>query len=318
MAACPYNLDVVEGLRYFLGIVNSLQGLADIIGNLFVFYIVLKNKRLRTRSNACLMSLAITDFAVGLILEPMHVMQFFSDSYRNNCGFNTVRRFLATLFMGASIGSIAVVSYDRYMHLSKTVNYRQHMSKRKIAFLLILSWLVPLIVPGFRFTSEAAYKIMIIIYIVSMLAIMITCYVVIIRIVKKRENVLKSANNFDKSKAMEIKSHIRAAKAIALIIAIFLLSYAPLAFYHAITAISSFSSSSSIISASARETGYAVLMTIGMANSAVNPVIYYLRIPEFKKSFKRYLKFLFPMLRETVSNDSRSDIKDIATTATQL
>ena len=99
MAACPYNLDVSTNLRYALGFFNAIQGLAAFIGNAIVFVIIIKNKRLHTRSNACLLSLAASDLLVGAIVEPMHVIQFFSEDYRADCTFNKIRRYLSTVCM---------------------------------------------------------------------------------------------------------------------------------------------------------------------------------------------------------------------------
>lgn len=97
MATCQYNLAVSTNLRYTLGIVNAIQGLAAFLGNALVFFIVIKNKRLHTRSNACLLSLAASDLLVGAIVEPMHVIQFFSEDYRADCVFNKIRRYLSTV-----------------------------------------------------------------------------------------------------------------------------------------------------------------------------------------------------------------------------
>eukprot|EP00112_Aurelia_sp_Birch-Aquarium-sp1_P011946 Seg2508.3 transcript_id=Seg2508.3/GoldUCD/mRNA.D3Y31 product=Melanopsin protein_id=Seg2508.3/GoldUCD/D3Y31 len=307
MASCIHNLEVPTIVTYTLATVNIIQGLASTIGNFIVFFIIVKSKRLHTRSNVCLMSLATTDLLVGLVLEPLHIMQLFSAEYRSNCQFNTIRRFLATLFMGASIGSIAVVSYDRYKHLSETFNYRQCMKKKKIALLLMLSWLVPLAMPFSRYINEVVYKVVIIVYISMIIAIMITCYIFIIRIVKNREHSLRVAMTHSNSRAGEMKNHIRAAKAIVLVIVFLLITFAPLAIYFAVVAISSLLKKSIFMSATSREIGYACCMTVAMANSAVNPVIYYLRIPEFRASLKRYARSLCPGFRGVARNESRSD-----------
>ena len=315
MASCIHNLEVPTIVAYILATVNIVQGLASSLGNFIVFLIIMKSKRLHTRSNVCLMSLATTDLLVGLILEPLHIMQLFSAEYRTNCRFNTIRRFLATLFMGASIGSIAVVSYDRYKHLSKSLNYRQCMPKKKIALLLLLSWLVPLAMPFSRYINEVVYKVVIIVYISTIIAIMMSCYVFIIRIVKNREDSLRVARTHSNSRTREMKNHIRAAKAIVLVIVFLLVTFAPLAIYFAVVAISSLLKKSIFMSATSREIGYACCMTVAMANSAVNPVIYYLRIPEFRANFKRYARSLCPGFRGVARNESTSEERETASSS---
>ena len=310
MAACIYNLDVAAWLAFLLGTVNSVQALIATVGNLAVFVIFMKNPRLRTRSNYCLMSLAATDLLVGIVLEPLHVVQFFSSEHRNNCGLNTVRRFLSTLLMGASIGSIAVISYDRYIHLSQTVNYIQYMPKKKVVLLLVLCWLGPLVIPAFRFASEVAYKVFVVLYIIGVLAIMVTCYVFIIKIVKNRGRLLSNSADSGKRNTADIKAHVRAAKAVILIISFFIATFAPLAVYHLVTAISGLVTTKQVMSDVEREVGYAVLMTLGMANSGANPIIYYLRIPEFRSTMKRYIGSFLPNFVTVETNETKSDTKD--------
>ena len=304
MASCIQNLDVPTTVAYILATVNIVQGLAALIGNFIVFFIIIKSKRLHTRSTICLMSLATTDLLVGLVLEPIYIMQLSSKEYSSNCRFNSVRRFLATLFMGASIGSIAVVSYDRYQHLSKTLNYKECMPKKRIACLLIIAWMVPLATSLTRFINEIFYRVVVIVYISTIITIMITCYIFVIRIVKNGEDSLRmvkraptgSQNRIDSQrKSREMGSHIKTAKAVIVIIAILFVTFAPILIYFVIGAFSSLLERSILMSVASREVGYACCMTVAMANSAVNPVIYCLRIPEFRASLKkRYARSLCP------------------------
>ena len=297
MANCIYNLDVSTSLRYFLGVVNILQGLASTLGNILVLLLVINNRRLWTRSSAFLLSLATSDFLVGAILGPMFVVQFFSHDHRENCSFNMVRRYLSTLLMGGAVGSIALVSYDRWTHLARTVRYKEFMSKKKVAILLAVAWIIPTLVPLVRLTSEAVYSAIIIVYVCLILALMTTCYVVIAKIVRSREVNLRSGVDTNK-RSRTTTNHIRVAKAVILVILCLLVTILPVCIYLGITALSGLSPGMINISDDTKEICYAVLMTIGLANSGINPVIYYFRIPEFRKSMKslaaRFLKWESP------------------------
>ena len=300
MIDCQYSsLNVPKTVAYILGVINILQGLMASFGNLLFFVVVLRNRRLHTRSNACLISLATTDMLVGIILEPIHIIQLFGVEYRYDCKLNSARRWLTTFMICSSVGAVTVVSYDRYMHLSKTMNYLLFMTKRKIVVLLIASWLVPLTITLLHFLEELLSRVLTIAYIFTSFAIMITCYVTIIRITKNREDALKksvlsmSASIIDMSIAKETKTHIRAAKAIGIIIALFFLTFAPWAIYIIVISVGEISHRKLYISYQAKEITYAVLATASMASSAINPIIYYLRIPKFKASFKRCARPFF-------------------------
>lgn len=303
MAKCIYNLDVSQSLRYSLAVINILQGLASTFGNILVFVLVIYNKRLRTRSNAFLLSLATSDFLVGAILGPMFVVQFFSHRHRENCGFNMIRRYLSTLLMGGAVGSIALVSYDRWTHLTKTIRYKEFMSKRKVAILITIVWIIPGAIPLARLTSEAAYSTIIIIYVCVIFALMTTCYFVIAKKVRSSELNLRQATETNLP-SRTTTNHIRVAKAVILVILCLLVTIMPVSIYHGVTALNGFSTGMINISDDTKEICYAVLMTIGLANSGINPIIYYFRIPEFRKSMKCFVAWF--LKRRNPNECSRS------------
>ena len=284
MVKCFYNLDVPESLRYALGVVNIIQGLASSLGNILIFVVVISNRRLWTRSNAYLLSLATNDLLVGVLLEPMLVAQFFSYKHRQNCTFNMVRRYLSTLLMGGAVGSIGLVSYDRWTHLTKTMRYKEFMPKKKVVILITVVWLISFFVPMARLTNEAVYSAIIIVYGSAILALMTTCYFVIVKIVRSQGIAFRQRKE---ENAKTTANHIRVAKAIVIVILCLLVTIVPISVYFGVTALNSAAPGLIKISDDTKEICYAVLMTIGLANSGINPVIYCFRIPEFRASMKR-------------------------------
>ena len=303
MAKCIYTLNVSQSLRYFLGIVNILQGLASVFGNILVLLLVIYNKRLRTRSNAFLLSLATSDFLVGAILGPMFVVQFFSHSHRENCGFTIIRRYLSNLLIGGAVGSIALVSYDRWMHLTKTIRYKEFMSKKKVAILITTTWIIPSAIPLARLTSEAVYSAIIIFCVCLIIALMTTCYFVIAKIVRSSELNLQQADEAIPPSSARV-NHVRVAKAIILVILCLLVTIMPISIFHGVTALNGLSPGLINISDDTKEICYAISMTIGLANSGINPVIYYFRMPEFRKSMKSFVAWF--LKRKNSNECSRS------------
>eukprot|EP00112_Aurelia_sp_Birch-Aquarium-sp1_P007682 Seg1839.3 transcript_id=Seg1839.3/GoldUCD/mRNA.D3Y31 product="hypothetical protein" protein_id=Seg1839.3/GoldUCD/D3Y31 len=313
MDSCVDSLEVPTTIAYILAAISIILALMASFGNLLFFVVILRNRQLHTRSNACLVSLATTDMLAGIILEPIHIIQLFDGDYRNDCKLNFARRLVMTFFICSSVGAVTVVSYDRYMHLSKTVNYLIFMTKRKMIMLLVTSWLVSLIISMSNFAEEFMSRVFIIVYISISFTIMITCYVTILRITKHREDALRSALTLSTtiihaSIAKEAKTHIRVAKAISIIIALFCLTFAPWAIFFIVISVSELSNSTFITSYHAKENAYAVLATAVLANSAINPIVYYLRIPKFKESFKRCARPFYALsLRDMGSSHNGSN-----------
>ena len=302
--SCVFNMEATQRLRLTMGIVHVIIALAASIGNLTIFTIVIKNNRLHTRSTISLMSLAVTDFLVGIIVEPMHISQLFSVRMRNDCEMNEIRRKMYSIILAASVNSLALISYDRYIHLTKHVNYRRYMTKKKIALLTAFTWAMALIVLLFRTINIMVDTIVAITHILLGQCVMITCYIVIF-ITARNQRRRVSPMLVHRSQREEIRRHSRAARAIIIIIAVTIVTYLPIALFYVYMVISPLLSKSPTVSSEARETGYLVTLTIAMSCSAINPLIYYLRIPEFKTSLRRILEVSVPKSAVRSSNETR-------------
>ena len=280
-------------LSYVFAVINIVVGFVALTGNLLVFILISKTNSLRNRSMCCIMSLAITDFLVGVILEPMHIMQFLFQNFSENCAFNLIRRGFSVILIGASISSIAFISYDRYIHLSKTKNYTQNMTLRKITLLLFMVWFIPIVMPLIRVlgNDETVYGTMILFYSPSNFIIMMVCYICIIKIVKAKEQKLLRHNEFGRRRTMRgTRYHVQAAKVVLIIIICFFVTTMPISIYMGVSGIQLIMSKEIVgFSGQTRETLYAFAMTSAMVGSALNPIIYYARNPGFKERLKEML-----------------------------
>ena len=300
---CKLSLkDLPSSAGIALGIINVVIGLMALFGNSLIFYIVHRHTTLRTRTICCLISLTTTDLLVGLALEPLFIMQLLSKTLAMDCHLNAVRRFLTAMLTGASMSTIALISYDRFVHLSKTINYDKHMTKRKVATLIALSWLLPISCTFIKYAgdNEVAYSGSIFGYSLIMAVIILVSYSKIMKIIniKKRSlrNPSSDAINVRAEARREgrmLQTQERAAKAIRLIFVCFALFIVPISMYHGIAIVSKISGGTRSSSDAEKKrrmiTFYAVAMTISMANSAINPIIYYCRIPEFRDTVRKVL-----------------------------
>ena len=301
---CKLNLkDLPASVGITLGIANIIIGLLAFSGNLFIFYIVIRNTSLRTRTVCCLISLTTTDFLVSLALEPLFIIQLLSSRLAINCELNATRRFLTAMLTGASMSTLAAISYDRFVHLSKTVNYEKHMTKTLMACLITLSWLLPFTSTFFKYIGEdeLVYSASIFVYSLIMVSIILVSYAKIMKIIDSKRKSLSALASDTINRHAELRREQRllrtqekAAKAIRLIFLCFGLFIIPITAYHGIAIVSKMSAGRSQHSESAEKRRwmiivYAVAMTISMGNSAINPVIYYFRIPEFKDTAKKVI-----------------------------
>ena len=199
-----------------------------------------------------------------------------------------IRRYLAVLLVGTSLSAIVFISYDRYILLSKTNNYRKYMGNRKITIIIVVCWIIPALIPFSRKASneERYYSTILVLLIIIYFIALTLCYVAIVKTVKSKLQALNNNIQAKRKESRIARTHIRAAKVVALIILCFGIAVGPMAFYQAMNMVNAFLSNGIPgFKGETKEVIFAIAMTIIMVNSVINPVIYYLRIPEFKEGF---------------------------------
>ena len=110
-----------------------------VLGNVLVVFIIAVRPRLRNQPNWFVLSLALADFAVGLIYFPTY---FFCRKL-GLCK-TTIAHDIAFLAMFASVTSLCAMAFDRYIAIMKPFKYVTWMTRRRAALLIALAWCVPL------------------------------------------------------------------------------------------------------------------------------------------------------------------------------
>ena len=131
-----------------------------VLGNLAFFLLLVRVKTMRTTTNFYLVNLAAADLMV-LFLETLHRSWKFTDSIiswsdpfrtRFGCGAHF---FAINVASSSSIFLITLVTFDRYFAICHPIKYRTMKAKKQIKFILtIFVWIVSVIlgflsVPGF-------------------------------------------------------------------------------------------------------------------------------------------------------------------------
>ena len=240
----------------------------------------------------------MTDLLVGIIVAPMHVAQLVSEQFRNNCMLNNARRYLLAFLVGASVSSIVLISYDRYLRLTKARNYAQFMNKRKATALITIVWVLNVVVPMIYFLEKIDWIHHGISFFLLFLCLLliVACYTCMIKTVKKKIKEMADSHAQNRIQQRRIRNDIRATKVIMAIIVCFVVTIIPSAIYYCIVAITGFLPNGIPgFKEASTEVYYTVVVTLAMANSGINPLIYYLRNPKFKESLRRGFEKILPM-----------------------
>ncbi|NXT23882.1 AA3R protein, partial [Syrrhaptes paradoxus] len=123
---------------------ESVIGIAAVVGNALVIWAVKLNPALQKTTFFYIVSLALTDIAMGILVTPLAVLvslgvvvHFYS------CLFVCC---LMMIFSHASILSLLAVAVDRYLRVKLPTRYRAAVTKKRICVILGLCWLVSVLV----------------------------------------------------------------------------------------------------------------------------------------------------------------------------
>ena len=248
----------------------------------------------------------MTDFLVGILLAPMHAAQLVSRSLQHNCTFNDTKGHLSFLLLAASVSSILLISYDRYVHLTKTQNYSQFMSKRKVIALIAVAWAMPAlmvmldILGGKNIRSWRYARITAFVFGCLCFVGVVACYACIMTTVRRKEKKMVNYQAQDGVQQRRIRNDIRAAKVITTIIVCFLITIIPTAIYACVVAIAtSLPNGIPGFNKMSMEIFYTIVVTLTMGNSGINPLIYNLRNPKFRESLLKGLKRFYQSSRRS-------------------
>ncbi|GAA38219.1 Octopamine receptor beta-2R [Clonorchis sinensis] len=134
--------------QIFKGLCFSLIIFAALFGNALVFIAVQRFERLRrVKTNIFLVSLAMADFLVALVVMPfsacmslMHGRWIFGDWFCDVFNANDV------LFSTASILHLCCISMERYIAIINPLSYDRKMTKSRVTLMITTTWILSILI----------------------------------------------------------------------------------------------------------------------------------------------------------------------------
>ncbi|XP_054046531.1 histamine H3 receptor-like isoform X3 [Rissa tridactyla] len=112
------------GVLVLLAFLMVLLALVTMLGNALVILAFIMDRNLRHRSNYYFLNLAISDFAVGAFCMPLYIPYALTGMWHFGRGLCKLWLVMDYLVCTASVFSIALISYDRFLSVTKAVSYR--------------------------------------------------------------------------------------------------------------------------------------------------------------------------------------------------
>ncbi|XP_029012734.2 trace amine-associated receptor 13c-like [Betta splendens] len=276
-------------------ILMSCVSLLTVVLNLLVIVSIIHFRQLHTSTNLLLLSLAVSDFLVGLIVMPFQIL------LTEPCWFLgelTCTAFVFVLYITvcASVGNMVLISVDRYVAICEPLHYSTKVTRTKVKLCVLLSWVLTVFYafmmlygnledPG-RFNScygECLINVnaavdLVISFILPISAI-IVLYVRVFVVAVSQARSMRShiaAIKLQRSLTVTVqRSELKAARILGVVVVVFLMCYCP---SYGI----SFSGPAIKMSSSTN----LFFFFLVYFNSCLNPVIYAFFYPWFRKCVK--------------------------------
>ncbi|XP_041858031.1 trace amine-associated receptor 13c-like [Melanotaenia boesemani] len=279
-----------------LNILLVFISLITVVLNLLVIISVSHFRQLHTPTNILLLSLAVSDFLVGLLLMPLEIFK------KSACWILgdvvcVLYGYLVSHIVCASIGNIVLISVDRYVAICHPLHYPIKITVTRVKCCVCLSWLWfgfftivylkdELIEPGRNnscfgectlFISYVARAADLVLTFIIPVSVIVFVYVRVFAVAVSHAVAMRSHITdvtFQHSVNVTKKSELKAARTLAVLVIVYLICFCPFYCY-------------SLVTVDLTGTSYAsFLFFLFYFNSCLNPIIYALFYHWFRKAVK--------------------------------
>ena len=165
-------------------ILNIPLMLISIVGNTLVLAAIFTTPSLRSMPSIILLSgLALSDFAVGLIVQPLYIAK----ELTSIDFLLRLTRTISSAFCGISLSTMALISVDRFLALRCHLAYNAVVTSSRVIFTIVIIWLFHFFLTGIRpLNMSIFYKVAFVLMSGYILAATIS-YIGIYRIVRRHQ-----------------------------------------------------------------------------------------------------------------------------------
>uniref|UniRef100_A0A8C6U625 G-protein coupled receptors family 1 profile domain-containing protein n=1 Tax=Neogobius melanostomus TaxID=47308 RepID=A0A8C6U625_9GOBI len=252
----------------------------DLKSNCSLVFLSFSFRQLHSSTNLILLSLAVSDFLIGIMDLPVFATLWKFCWYFDQllCGLIYL---VPTTAMVASIGTVVLISVDRYIAICDPLHYQMKMTDKVINISICVCWMYGLL---YAFTlyidnviNEEKYRF----YVMFVFAFAIPVSTIVILYMKVFAKAASQARAI-RSKVTTVtsktsrKSEIKAARNLGIVVLVYLMCYSPL--YLALYSEANFL----IFGVSIHR----ISIYLSFLNSCINPLIYAMLYPWFRKAIR--------------------------------
>ncbi|XP_037334028.2 trace amine-associated receptor 13c-like [Pungitius pungitius] len=277
--------------------------------NLLVIVSIAHFRQLHSPTNTLLLSLAVSDLVVGLLVMPVEGLRYTQACWLLGELVCALAPYVSYSLVSASVGNMVLISVDRYVAICDPLLYASKVTPNRAKASVCLCWACSILYNGCilmghlgqpeRYGSCYGECVVIISHVAGTVdlflsflgpcTVMVVLYMRVFVVAISQLRVIRSEIFAVNATPSAKRSERKAARTLGIVIAVFLMCFCP--YYYPSLAGEDTSTSLSY---------YALVSWIMLINSCVNPLIYALFYPWFRKAIKLIitLRILQPQSQE--------------------
>ncbi|KAM9495273.1 trace amine-associated receptor 13c-like [Clarias gariepinus] len=293
--SCPERF-VSPAVYFILYVCSAAVVLLTVCGNLLVIISVFHFKQLHTPTNMLVLSLAASDFLGGAFVMPPMLIWSIESCWILGGDFCFVFLLISRFLAIFSVYNIALIAVDRFLALSKPFLYTNAISVKNMCTVVYSNWFVCMVYmvvfyyysgtftcyamcPGecFLFLNRFWAVVDLVITFIFPVFVIIILYLQVFMIAKKHATAIRELKNHTRPKITlhSMKSERKAAKVLGILVSVFLVCLFPFFIYSLLGDLIEI-----------QEKTLHELIFMAFLNSTINPFIYALFYPWFRRCIK--------------------------------
>ena len=308
------HLENVKPLSATSSVLSIVMAPIIVLGNLLVLLAVWKDplKKLRSSpSNFILVSMALADLSVGLVVCPITAYWGWVIFEKGTSPFDLSVIFAINVFsVNVSFGHMFLLTVDRLLAVVKPLQYRVIITNKRAVIASCICWIYFLAFGCSFLMLRDYFAIMGAVYNVQLLSILVSMLimytVITIRLRRYSKIRMNKPIHSPNSLLVILQRAKRLFKAITIVICAFLICYMPWFIVQLL-----------IYLCKPCHPHLALLMiffgfsgSLTYANSGLNPMLYSWRLPRYRETFKYFWKKRALKMKAQTNKNSSEEVKN--------
>ncbi|XP_013886406.1 trace amine-associated receptor 7a-like [Austrofundulus limnaeus] len=259
-------------------------------------------RQLQKPSNILLLSLAVSDILVGFLLMPIETFRT-TECWSFGDSICTAYSYVTCVVLSASLGNIVLISIDRYMAICDPLHYSTRITVARVKLCVCLCWLLSVIYNILFLSDELIQSgrsnscigecklsinntagtvdlfISFLFPVTVIIVLSMRVFVVAVSQARAMRSHMTAVTLQHSVNLKSKKSELKAARTLGVLVIVYLICWCPYFSY-------------SVVEVDLKSTPYAYFVFfLFLFNSCLNPVIYTLFYPWFRKAVKLIATF---------------------------